>query len=199
MFAYDGTNTRTWHTAIHWIEMPVYEDEGQAWTVLAGNVGNELRRIRARIEGIVGDAPVLAASGPLVSTPPATAWSFREAEMALALLRNRDAETVLAYDELGLQSLLLSVPVERLQAFVDGALGPILDRPELIETLRAWYASNGSRAGVAERLGIHRNSVGYRIGRIRELLGADPLNPDTARTLQAALDAQEVAAALGRR
>jgi DNA-binding PucR family transcriptional regulator len=199
VFAYDGTNTRTWHTAIHWIEMPVYEDEGQAWTVLAGNVGNELRRIRARIEGIVGDAPVLAASGPLVSTPPATAWSFREAEMALALLRNRDTETVLAYDELGLPSLLLSVPVERLQAFVDAALGPILDRPELVETLRAWYASNGSRAGVADRLGIHRNSVGYRIGRIRELLGADPLNPDTARALQAALDAQEVATALGRR
>jgi hypothetical protein len=198
VFAYDGTNTRTWNTAIHWIEMPVYEDGGQAWTVLAGNVRNELRRIRARLEGIVGDAPVLAASGPLVSTPPATAWSFREAELTLAILRGREGETVLPYDDLGLQSLLLSVPPDRLQSFVETTLGPLLDRPELLETLRAWYASNGSRAGVAERLGIHRNSVGYRIGRIRELLGADPLAPETARALQAALDAQEVSTAVMR-
>src|SRR5262249_10829640 len=104
VFAYDGANTRTWNTAIHWIEMPVYEDDGHAWTVLAGNVRNELRRIRARLEGIVGDAPVLAASGPLVSAPLATAWSFREADLALAILRGRDGETVLPYEDLGLQS-----------------------------------------------------------------------------------------------
>ena len=199
VFWYAGDNVRTWHTAIHWIEMPVYDDNGRGWTVLAGNVAGELRRIRARLEGIVGDAPVLGASGPVVSSPTATAWSFREAEMVLALLRNRPGEVVLPYGELGLQALLLSVPLERLRAFIDASLGPVLDRAPLIETLRAWYASNGSRAGVAERVGIHRNSVGYRLGRIRELLGVDPAAPETARTLQVALDAREVVHALDRR
>jgi DNA-binding PucR family transcriptional regulator len=67
---------------------------------------------------------------------------------------------------------------------------------ELIETLHEWYAANGSRAAVAERLGVHRNSVGYRIARIRELLGRDPMEMRTARQLQAALDAQDVLRAM---
>jgi DNA-binding PucR family transcriptional regulator len=104
---------------------------------------------------------------------------------------------VLPYEELGLQALLLSVPLERLRTFIDAFLGPVLERTELIQTLRAWYASNGSRAGVAERIGIHRNSVGYRLGRIRELLGVDPTSPAAARTLQVALDALDVVEALG--
>jgi PucR C-terminal helix-turn-helix domain/GGDEF-like domain len=197
VFLYSGRNMRTWHTAIRWIEMPVYDDEERGWTVLVGNVASELRRIRARLEGIVGDAPVLGASGPVVTSPTATATSFREAEMVLALLRNRPGEVVLPYEELGLQALLLSVPLERLRTFIDAFLGPVLERTELIQTLRAWYASNGSRAGVAERIGIHRNSVGYRLGRIRELLGVDPASPAAARTLQVALDALDVVEALG--
>jgi hypothetical protein len=206
VFAYDGHHTRTWHTATQWIEMPVFEEDGRGWTVLAGDVGAELRRIRARLEGIVGDAPVLAASGPIIDAPAATAGSFREAELVLALLRHRrggaggsrrpDDQVVLAYDELGLSALLLSVPRERLEAYVDARLGPLLARPELVETLRAWYGARGSRAAVADALGIHRNSVGYRIGRVRTLLGVDPLAPDSAPALQAALAAHELLAAV---
>lgn len=199
VFAYDGTQARTWHTALHWIEMPVFEEDGRGWTILAGDVTSELHRIRARIEGIVGDAPVLAATGSVVDDPVATTRSFREAEMALALLRAEPDRRALAFHELGLRALLLAVPQDRLAAFVATTLGPLLERPELVETLRAWYAANGSRAVVAERLGIHRNSVGYRIARVRDLLGVDPLEPEAARALQAALDGQELLAALGAR
>jgi DNA-binding PucR family transcriptional regulator len=41
-------------------------------------------------------------------------------------------------------------------------------------------------------LHIHRNSVGYRIGRIRDLLGADPFDPWTALQLRAALEARDI-------
>lgn len=198
VFAYDGRNTRAWSTAIRWIEMPVSEEDGLGWTVLAGDVKAELHRIRTRLEGIVGDGAVYAASGPSVSDPSATAWSFREAEAVLALLRARAGVVELPYDTLGLQALLLTVPPERLRLFVDDALGALADRPDLLATLEAWYDTNGSRAGVAARLGIHRNSVGYRIERIRALLGKDPLEPRTARRLQAALDAREVLEALDR-
>jgi DNA-binding PucR family transcriptional regulator len=63
-------------------------------------------------------------------------------------------------------------------------------------TLAAWYEEDGSRAAVAQRLHVHRNSVGYRIGRVRELLGIDPLEPWTALQLRCALEARRVLAAL---
>ncbi|MCI0582839.1 MAG: helix-turn-helix domain-containing protein, partial [Chloroflexi bacterium] len=91
-----------------------------------------------------------------------------------------------------------SVPPERLRRFVATHLGPILDRPDLVDTLAAWYGEKGSRAAVARRLHVHRNSVGYRIGRIRELLGADPFDPWTALQLRAALEALAILTALDR-
>jgi hypothetical protein len=199
VFAYDGPNDRAWSTAVRWIEMPVRQEGAYGWTILTGDVDGELRRIRERLQGIVGEGTVYAATGPVVSDVASTPRSFREAEIVLALLRRRDGEYELPYDTLGLRALLLSVPPDRLEAFVEERLGPLLDRPELLATLTAWYAANGSRAGVADRLGIHRNSVGYRITKIRELLGVDPLDPEHARSLQAALDAAEVVHAMVRR
>ncbi|GIU86078.1 MAG: hypothetical protein KatS3mg009_0593 [Acidimicrobiia bacterium] len=196
VFEYDGPNVRAWATAVRWIEMPVRQEGERGWTVLAGDVAAELRRIRERLAGIVGEGTVLAASGPTVSDPGATPRSFREAEVVLALARRTPGTVELPYDALGLQALLLSVPAERLAAFVESALGPILASPDLLVTLEAWYETNGSRAAVANRLGIHRNSVGYRMGRVRELLGVDPLDPWQARRLQGALDARDVLAAL---
>lgn len=196
VFAYDGANRRAWSTAVRWIEMPVREHDGTAWTVLVRDPTAELRRIRDRLQGIVGDdAPVLAASGPVVDDLAETARSFSEAETTLALLRAQPGRTVLTHADLGLAGLLLAVPTRRLEQFVAAHLGPILDRPDLLETLDAWFAENGSRAAVAQRLFVHRNSVGYRVARIRELLGADPAAPWTALQLRAALDARRVLAA----
>jgi DNA-binding PucR family transcriptional regulator len=94
-----------------------------------------------------------------------------------------------------LTGLLLAVPREQLEAFVTRQLGPLLERPELLETLEAWFASGGSRAAVADAVGLHRNSVGYRIDRIRALLQHDPDDPSAAVDLRAALAARAVLSA----
>lgn len=193
VFAYDGGNQQTWATALSWIEMPVRHADGAGWTVLVGDTDAELTRIRTRLQGMVGgDADVLAASGSVVTEVGETSRSFFEAEAALALLRRRPTMVELRFSGLGLAGLLLSVHRDRLRAFVNRELRPILERDDLILTLTAWLEANGSRAAVAHRLGIHRNSVGYRMGRIRELLGFDPLDAREVLRIHAAIVAREV-------
>jgi DNA-binding PucR family transcriptional regulator len=91
-----------------------------------------------------------------------------------------------------LTELLLAVPPDRLRAFVDQQLGPIAGRPDLLVTLDCWLATSGSRRAVSERLHLHRNSVGYRVGLIKQRLGVDPLDPSTGAVLRAALTAREL-------
>jgi len=196
VFSYEGANHRTWHTALTWVEMPVRQEGTRGWTILPAD-DRELTRIRTRLQGMVGeDAPVLAASGSVVEDVHDTARSFFEAEATLAVLGRRPPQRELRFSSLGVVGLLLSVPRERLRAFVEQQLGPILDRDDLLDTLTAWLDTNGSRVAVASRLDIHRNSVGYRMGKIRELLGSDPVDASASLQVQAALAAREVLAVL---
>lgn len=192
VFSYRGPNQRTWSTAMSWLEMPARQLRDRGWTVLTGDICRELHRIRVRLQGMVGDVPVLAAAGPVVTGPAGTGRSFRDAEVVLGLLARRPDEVQLAYADLGVAQLLMAVPPERLEAFVEQQLGPILGRDDLLATLEAWLATNGSRAAVAPMLHLHRNSVGYRVGQLRQLLGGDPLDPPRAQRLHAALVAREL-------
>jgi hypothetical protein len=196
VFAYDGLNRRTWATALSWIEMPVRDEGALGWTVLLGDVDHELTRIRTRLEGMVGDEPVLGATGPIVTGVKETARSFQEAETVLALLRHMPGRMEVTHASLGLTGLLLAVGPDRLQAFVNQHLGPILDRPDLLDTLESWLRCRGSRSAVADALNLHRNSVGYRMSRIRDRLGVDPLDAEAALRLQSALVARTVLLAL---
>lgn len=198
VFEYRGANVRAWNSAVQWLETPVRRDDVLAFTVLPTDppIAANLHRIRSRLESITGTGAVFAASGPTVDTVAQTARSFREAAVVLALLRARGGRE-LPFEAVGPASLMLAVDAERLHEYVTLHLGSVLDRPDLLETLAAWFATNGSRQGVAERLSIHRNSVGYRIGRLRELMGHDFTDPTVRAAIAAALDAREVLAARG--
>ena len=62
----------------------------------------------------------------------------------------------------------------------------------LIETLDAFFASNGNLSEAARRLGLHRNSLLYRLGRARELLGHDLDDPELRLSLQLAIKSRRV-------
>lgn len=54
---------------------------------------------------------------------------------------------------------------------------------DLTRTLHVYVESGGSIAATAERLFLHRNSVGYRLQRIQELSGLDPRDRATRLVL----------------
>ncbi|MEU4252351.1 helix-turn-helix domain-containing protein [Amycolatopsis sp. NPDC026612] len=57
------------------------------------------------------------------------------------------------------------------------ALDPLDAHPELVETLDAYLASDTNRRRTAARLHVHPNTVDYRLRRVRDLTGIDPLHP----------------------
>lgn len=71
-------------------------------------------------------------------------------------------------------------------------LGPIMATTEsdsFIDTLEAWFASGGSTVEAGRRLHCHRNTVGYRLGRVAELTGRSVSRPADAAELYAAVRA----------
>lgn len=95
--------------------------------------------------------------------------------------------------ELGAYQILLSVQDERqLGEFARRELGPLLDYDAahsamLTATLEALIRHNGSLKAAASDLFVHVNTLSYRMGKIRQLLGADVDDADRRASLYLAL------------
>jgi DNA-binding PucR family transcriptional regulator len=196
-FGYTGTQLRRWESAVAALDRPAHCDGRVAWVVLpapAPSGDRELGRLRQRLSVAAG-GEVRAASGPVaagVRGAAASSSAFRAAEVLLRVVLARPGAVELPYRHAGLLQLLLDTPPDALRSFVGQHLGPILDRDDLLATLESWLATSGSRRAVSERLHLHRNSVGYRIGLIKHLLGVDPLDPEASAVLRTALAAREL-------
>lgn len=64
-------------------------------------------------------------------------------------------------------------------------------RSDLVRTLRVYFACGTNTSLAADRLFLHRNSMLYRLDRIRELTGLDPRDYRVALALQLGLLAME--------
>ena len=56
---------------------------------------------------------------------------------------------------------------------MDPAVSPLLERPELAATAAVYLDCAGNVARAAAELGVHRQTLYYRLGRIEEVTGLD--------------------------
>ena len=94
-------------------------------------------------------------------------------------------------------SALIARADPRLAEVLERRIEPILatrhgDR-ELVETLDVYIRTHGSSAGTAAVLSVHRNTVAYRLDRIRDLTGLDPRRTVELFELFAALRLHQIA------
>ncbi|MCW4464092.1 PucR family transcriptional regulator ligand-binding domain-containing protein [Glutamicibacter sp. MNS18] len=120
-------------------------------------------------------------------------WSYYEALEAL-----RHGERVNTPAKLSLTSLLLTARDVPIQDLAQEALGPLqkfdtANKGELLKTLREYFKLDGSVGAVAESLGLHRNTVRYRMQQITDLSGYDPTVTGDRVQLWIALSALELA------
>ena len=69
------------------------------------------------------------------------------------------------------------MPDAALEAFVDRVLGPVARSGPLVESLRALLDSGCRWSEAADRLGVHRHTLRYRMERLEEQTGRHPDRP----------------------
>ena len=109
-----------------------------------------------------------------VSGPVGVTDLPRGAQQALSVCTGtRQLGQAVRWETSGLPSVTDLLDEERAQAFARARLGGVADQPELLELLRIYLSEAGAVQRIAERLGVHRNSVPARLVRLRRALGVD--------------------------
>jgi len=143
------------------------------------------------VRGLTGRRAVVGLPVPWSRAPV----SLRAATVGARLL----ATGVLTGDPLLTAEHRAALVVHRdpdlVEALAVGRLAPLDALPaataaRLAETLLAWLRHRGERQRVADELHVHRQTVGYRLGQLRELLGAALDDPQARFELEVALRAR---------
>ena len=140
-----------------------------------------------------------AGVGGLADAPSELARSHEEARQALRLVRRGGGRRVLtSYRSLGALRLLLEVRDPRvLRRFVDESIGAVLayearHHTPLTATLEALSNQGWNQRAAARVLGIHINSLTYRVQRTEALLGVSLDDPEARVVLGVALRARSL-------
>ncbi|HEX3082470.1 MAG TPA: helix-turn-helix domain-containing protein [Candidatus Saccharimonadia bacterium] len=114
--------------------------------------------------------------------------SYHEATSAIELgAQTWDADRVYHIDDFGVVAPLLSGVDENNIYFSRELLERLGENHEIIQTLEAFFNLDMSLTRTAEELGIHRNTLVYRLDRITEALGLNPRVFDDAIQIKLAI------------
>lgn len=106
--------------------------------------------------------------------------SLSEARRAIRIGKTLGGDPhVFRYEDLGVYAMIAQIPDKKfLDTYVERTIGPLLAADRLntgnmAKTLEAFIAHSGSISETADALYIHRNTLRYRLDKIREMTGCD--------------------------
>ena len=129
--------------------------------------------------------------GTVVDNIKDLARSYKEAQVALEVGKVFDTEkNIISYENLGIGRLIYQLPTtlcEMLlqEVFNNGSLDA-LDR-ETLMTIQCFFENNLNVSETSRKLFVHRNTLVYRLEKIRKLTGLDLREFDHAITFKVAL------------
>jgi sugar diacid utilization regulator len=151
------------------------------------------------IEWLTGEMPTVVL-GRLCRSLEDFAAVRHECARLLDLAGRIDRRGLVADSDFGpLARLLAGSDRAALRAFLDDNLGRIeahdgKHRSSFLKTLEAFLAHSCRYQATADALGVHITTLRYRLRRVTDLFGIDPLDPETRLSLEMAL---RVRSALG--
>ena len=129
--------------------------------------------------------------GTPISNIKDLASSFKEAQIAMEVGKVFDTEKqVISYDHLGIARLIYQLPTTLCEMFLKEVFkkGSIesLDR-ETLMTVQCFFENNLNVSETSRKLFVHRNTLVYRLEKIRKITGLDLREFEHAITFKVAL------------
>ena len=156
--------------------------------------GKRLDKVAQQIEeGLAKelDLKVVVGIGTVVNNIRDLARSYKEAQLAIEVGKVFDTErSVISYDNLGIGRLIYQLPTTLCQMFLREVFkkNPIdaLDQ-ETLFTINKFFENNLNVSETARKLFVHRNTLVYRLEKIKRLTSLDLREFDDAITFKVAL------------
>lgn len=154
----------------------------------------ELAKVAAAIEqGLqgIGYQDAIVGIGTVATHARELAQSFKEAQIAIEVGKVFETEkTVINYENLGIGRLIYQLPTTLCEMFLHEVFkkNPIdsLDQ-ETLFTINKFFENNLNVSETARKLFVHRNTLVYRLEKIKKLTGLDLREFDDAITFKVAL------------
>lgn len=97
------------------------------------------------------------------------ATSFMQAERAVQA--SGKTGTLLFEQDLRFEIILQSIPEAARKEFLERTVAPLLEEEELLHNVAVWFSENQSMQNTAQRLHIHKNTLSYRLQKVKQLTG----------------------------
>ena len=182
---------------------------GESDVVLIQQVDSEaetrdLEKIAVQLEESLrsgGESTVVIGIGTVASHLRDLAKSYKEAQIAIEVGKVFDTEKfVINYENLGIGRLIYQLPTTLCEMFLQEVFkkNPIdaLDK-ETLFTINKFFENNLILSETARKLFVHRNTLVYRLEKIKKLTGLDLREFDDAITFKVALMVKKYLASRG--
>ena len=157
-----------------------YEEEGKLIILAAGYRGEWLRDQLHRMSG--EDPNLYIGAGTTVGRMKDIHRSYENAYTAYQLTKTTIPRNFLSYDELGIYKILTDVKETAIYPdFVREVLGKLMEydrehRTEYVKILKVYFENDCSTVCTAQALFCHKNTLTYKLNKIKEVLGYDILS-----------------------
>ena len=155
---------------------------------------SDLEKTAAQIEETLrvnGESTVVVGIGTVATHLRDLAKSYKEAQMAIEVGKVFDTEKyIISYENLGIGRLIYQLPTTLCEMFLQEVFkkNPIdaLDK-ETLFTINKFFENNLILSETARKLFVHRNTLVYRLEKIKKLTGLDLREFDDAIIFKVAL------------
>ncbi len=159
-----------------------------------GTEGKKLDKSAAQIQETLAaelELKVVVGIGTVVGNIRDLARSYKEAQLAIEVGKVFETEqTVINYENLGIGRLIYQLPTTLCEMFLQEVFkkNPIdaLDQ-ETLFTINKFFENNLNVSETARKLFVHRNTLVYRLEKIKQLTGLDLREFDDTITFKVAI------------